>query len=192
MAAASGTSSRGSEHRHLYVLIAGLAGGLLLGPHVLGRLNAGLYERLFVVGGQGATELAALRAVDLERQLRMSGAGTSEAGVAEFIVQADARRRARAAAIVTVHLDWLRARWHALVFAVLCVSILETRFRGGAEGVRTGRRGLATARHALLAVWLGLALAQPRLLGGVPVLFIALLVLVASLAALIPLGRRRA
>jgi hypothetical protein len=112
------------------------------------------------------------------------------AGTDELMVDGKILKAERA------HLDWLAARLTAIILATAVMMVLETlidprpRVIDGAAFWPRLRNGLATARYALMAVWVALALARPLVLLRVPGVFFLLLVLVAVAVAAVPLRRR--
>lgn len=174
--------------RDVHVLTVGLLAGLLLGPGVLGWLHPPTYDRLFMGVGpelhQQLREAATAYAVNRDR-LRDTGV-TSEAlddlerrhlsevePIAAQIAQRYEDRMLR-----------LRSVMSSLVIAVLAVMVIE------AVVAPRHQSGLATARYALLAVWVALALAQPRLLADLAVGFTLGLIGMALLAGWVPLQKR--
>ncbi|MEM1212518.1 MAG: hypothetical protein AAGI68_09495, partial [Planctomycetota bacterium] len=139
------------DHRHLWVLAAGLVLGVLAGPMVLGKVNAGWYERVFVSGGEGAGaatllavasgELAAFEAETADKIERVNDVfGDPEDSSAKAEIEGLQLRRSgeraalaervqeaqvRLMAAQGVHLDRVRGVLLALVLAGVGVMILE-------------------------------------------------------------------
>lgn len=166
----------GANHCELYVIIVGLIGGLLLGPHVLGRASARTYTRVFVAGGEGLAELDKLDHLTMDYEQLFKD--TTPAAWQERRDQIRAER----ALIVDRHLERLRALLSALVLAVVAVMVME------ALPQTLGR--LTAARYALLAMWITITLAQPMLLRDTSALFVLMLITMALFASHIRLGRR--
>ena len=169
-------SRPGADHRELYLIIVGLICGLLLGPQVLGRVSYCTYVRLFVAGSEGLAQLDELDrlATDYEQILN----DATPAAWQEKRDQINADRESVAAR----HLERLRALLSALVLAVVAVMLMEALPWAFAR--------LAAARYALLAVWIAITMAQPRLLRGTSALFVLLLIAMVLFASHVRLGRR--
>ena len=192
----------GPDHRDLYLIIAGVILGILLGPAVLGRLAPERYAALFE-GPPLQSQLAALND-RLERDKAMREAlitgGADHATLEAFDqkhgsgVGSLREALASSAAARGRHAEWLTSRMVALVLAVLALMVVETLLEPGATNPRGAsvRRRMAGARYALIALWLAMVLAQPALLRSLPVVFTVALVAVALAAALVPLRRRAA
>lgn len=163
------------NHRDLYLLIAGVVVGILVGPAILGRVASDTYQRLFV--GQ-APDLQAQ--VELIERLRATG--VTETAVNE---QLDKLRRNTADA-QREHLARLQGLTTAVVLVLAALMMVEPLVQP--EAVQA-RAGLATARYALIAVWLALILARPALLRHISLSFVVLLLIIALLAALLPLRK---
>lgn len=174
----------GPNHRDLYLIIAGIVVGLLLGPGVLGKLAPTAYDRLFVGAAAIEKEQREIEA-QLTRQIEgIVAAGASEAAVQEKLKEADRRQ-----AVLRQELENARQQrvgWSAgTVLAILIVMIIETLIDPRNLSLRAR---LATARYGLIALWLALLLAQPSMGRSLPLLFAGLLAAIALLAALLPLG----
>lgn len=186
-------------HAHLYLVAAGIVAGLLLSPAVLGRALPETHADWF--GGTTTQELeAALLAHDAETAAgieRIKDTGVTKDYVEEYL----AERRAKKAEILRQPTDSAVLRVApmstAIVLALAAVMLLEALVApqpgGGNRTVVSAAVGrLVTVRFALLAAWIALTLAQPATLYSFPVLFGGLLILVALVAGLIPLGPGRA
>ena len=185
----NGSSSLSPSPRDVYVLTVGLLAGLVLGPGVLGWVHAGSYDRLFVGVGSALheqlRESATTYAVSRDR---LAATGVTGEALDELEQQHLAEVQPIAAEIAgryEARLALLRSIMSATVIAVLAVMVIE------AVVTPSRQAGLATARYALLAVWVAVALAQPRLVADLPVVLTAGLIVVALAAGLMPLGRGR-
>lgn len=190
-----------ASHRDLYLLVAGVVLGILIGPAVLGRAAPQWYDRVFVGGGEVAAELEAAEAALSEELRRLEASGVSGVALREHENQAmqqmlplHVREAAQRAQREGELMGWMTA----LIVATLIVMVLESLISprpmtgGSPRAVVTPAVGrLITVRYALLAVWIILALARPALLQNLPVIFTVLLVAVAMAAAFIPLGPGR-
>lgn len=181
------------------MLVAGVVIGMLLSPAVLGRVAPGVYDGLFGSGGSEASRLVAAEDVRIAAELeglRLTDATDvalreHEARQIEATLPIRMRAAEEQAAGERTRLGWMMA----LILGAAVVMALESLVSPSAtEGERVvvpptlGR--LITARYALIAAWLALAIAQPALLRSLPLVFTALLVGFALLVALVPLGRR--
>lgn len=192
-----------ATHRDLYLLVAGAVLGLVMGPAVLGQMAPAVYDRLFVGGGELAHELAEQEA-SLREELERIGAS----GVTQIAVQEHEQQRMREMLPLRMELATQQAEregaiagWMlALVVATVLVMVIESLVSPQPSTTAGGTRRavvplavsrLITARYALLAVWLALALARPMMLANLPGVFTVLLVVVAVAAAFVPLGPRK-
>lgn len=185
------------DHRDLYLLVAGVLLGVLLSPAVLGQLSPRTYDAWFVGGGEEAAMVAAEeRAIgaDLDRLRAI--------GVTPVAIQEELSRRLNTLAPLKMTVEQAQAERAAalqgwMTGAVLCVLIVMAIEAVTAPNVEEGQPAsvspttgrLKSVRYALLAVWVALAVARPAALADLPWLFIALLLLVALAAGLVPLGR---
>lgn len=189
-----------ADHRDLYLLVAGLVLGVLLGPAVLGQAAPGVYERMFVGMGEATADLREAEAAHASALRDLQETGVSDAALAERAVGFEQQRmllQARAEQEQVTHLGRLTGRMLALVFAVVGVMVIEALVSpqpngGGRQVVPTAVSRLVTIRYALAALWLMVVVAQPAMLGQLPVVFAALVVLVALGAAFVPLGKGKA
>ena len=169
------------NHRDLYLLVIGMAVGLLLSEWSLGRISIDIYEQLFI-GGQEArlnkeVEKAALKnkleekEVDLrQRKERIEDLKTDTA-MDDFIAQANAER-IEVAEMFRNKIDHYRleqdkqASEHAaryqrlltgLIMVIVVMMILETLLEPEADGFAGILQGrLGTVRYAVMAGWLAL------------------------------------
>lgn len=183
----------GPDHRDLYLIVVGVLLGVLLGPGVLGRFAPAVYDRIFV-GRESVRlitdEMQRLQAETLTTAERIQASGASE----EALVEALAPGREKAAAlqerliaVVEAERASRRGRVTAIILTLVAIMVIETLVQPTGATLR-GR--LATARYALIALWLAFLLAQPHLLREIPIAFLIGLIAVALVAALTPLARR--
>lgn len=187
----------------VYLLVAGIVLGVLLGPAVLGRLAPGVYRDVFVGGAKYVQQLEAQQA-QTDEQLQT----LEQTGVTDTAIQEQLALREQQAVVLKAELQQAQQQrltdltgWAgALMLAVIAVMLLEA-FLG--PDLRPGRSltqgtvrvtpvlgRLITARYALAALWIALVLARPALIKQLPILFTALLIVVALGAAMIPLGKK--
>lgn len=179
------SASRGTpNHLDLYLIIIGVAAGISLGPYVLGRVSSRTYDRIFVVGTTGLQQLSQLDDHALDRRSHFPE-GITEIAIQEYLDKEHAGRQERRLDMRATHFDRLRSILTTLVLAIMAIMILETLVTPGAVPSR-----LTAARYALIAVWLAIVLAQPRLLQVASVTFVSLLVVVVALATFLPLRKR--
>jgi hypothetical protein len=181
----------GPDHRDLYLIIIGIVLGVLLGPAVLGRVSPQMYGKMFRGG------MPEQRAVEqYEQDLETTRARIIESDATEGVALEEFNARPRedqirlVAELQKARQDFrqvLVGRNVAIVLAVLALMLVETLLDPSQLGLRSR---LATARYALLAVWLALMLAAPTQFATVPVTFLVGLVVMALVAALLPMGRR--
>lgn len=183
----------GPDHRDLYLIVVGIVLGVLLGPAVMGRVSPATYNKLF---RGGVSEQLAIQKYDSEQEKlreRLSNSGATE-GVA--LEEFNARPRDERIVLLAnlqkaqqAHRSGMMGRNVAIILALLALMLVETLVDPSQLAIR-GR--LATARYALLAIWLALMLAAPSQFLAVPRTFLAGLVIMALVAALVPMGRRKA
>ncbi len=171
MSQVSDALNRGPHHLDLYLLLGGLIAGLLLGPMVLGRVSPATYRTWFAAGAAEHDQVLH------QRLQRLIQTGVSDVAASEMFEREQQQQ-------VEQHLNWLRSRWLAMVLTVLVVMVVETVLPPGPACNR-----LSMARYVLMAVWLAVAVAQPRLIADVPLLFVCVLAVVAILAAAAPLRK---
>ncbi len=182
----------------IYLLVAGVVLGVLLGPAVFGRVLPDVYEKLFVGGVEQARQIEAAQAEQADQLQRLEDTGVTEVAVQEqalVLGQQMAVLRAQLEQARRDRLDVLVGWSFALMLSVVALMMIEALIspQPQAEAVTAvspmlGR--LVGARYALTALWIALGLAQPALLSKVPVLLTGLLVVVCLLASWVPLGKR--
>lgn len=172
--------------------------GVVLSAPILGNLAPAVHDRLFVGGGEIARQLEqrmeeheqniqALRETGVTEPALDEHRQRFEQEIAPLQLELEQQRRARAGE--------LGGLAHALIVAVFLVMVGEALVGprpsgGGRVAVPPALSRLITVRYALIAGWLALAIAQPGVLRGVPVVFLLLLLVVAGVIAFMPLGRR--
>lgn len=182
----------------LYLIVAGILLGVLLGPAVLGRLAPSVYQRAFVGGAEQAARLAEEQAKTQQQLEALEATGVTEAAIPEQLLARDqqlAVLKAELEQARRLRLAELVGGLSALTLAVIAVMLIESLISPDPAPdkptpVPPALGRLITARYALAALWIALALAQPALLKQLPILFVALLVVVALAAALVPLGQK--
>ena len=185
------------DQRDIYLLAVGLIVGVLLGPLLLGQVAPRLYEAWFVGGAEIRAEIEQRQHEHDEAMQLLQATGVTDVAVSEAQAQFDrelAPRRAQLQQAVDDHRRWLAGRLNALVIAVLALMVLEAvvspRPQGGGKAIiNPALARLITGRYALLALWLAVVVAQPRVLLEVAWVFVLLLLAVALAAAFVPLGR---
>ncbi len=186
----------GADYRDLYLIVAGIVLGILLGPGVLGRIRPGLYGRLFVGPSTDLVVAKFSRHLAETNQARQNliASGATTAPALEEFDQRQQREVAgfqkqfdEIAAAQQAHAARLGGWALALVLATMAVMVIESVVD---EQAARARGRLATARYALMALWVALLIAQPALLKIVPPVLLIGLIVVAVAAALVPLGKR--
>lgn len=151
----------GPDHRHLYLLILGIALGVVLGPAVLGRLSPAWYDTLFIGAAEITQELTnqQQRQDQLIEQMQATG---DEAALATLTAELSGRASQRRAELQQQLRD--RAdrplRWLlGLALAIAVVMVVEALLEPG----HVLGRVLMTARYLLLSAMLALLLARSSL-----------------------------
>jgi len=180
------------DYRSVFLLCIGIVMGLAVGPGGLGGLAPSFYQRYFVGAAQAQAELETYDELIRERRARLVSTGVTEVALERFDHEEQNNpRRALLDARVQIarrdHADRF-VGWTTTIVIIIAVMMAGEAL---AKGVGIQRK-LATARYALLAVWLAIVLTVPSLLHGVQVVFGGLLIAVALLAAWVPLRARRA
>ena len=173
------------------MLIAGIVLGVVLGPAVLGRISPPAYTALF--GGRAHAQNIATREEQMRRQLKsLVETGATVEAQTNHQEALNLLRKAlkqkqdhRAAGLAT-----------ALVLALIATMVIEClvspQLRAAGSAVVSPAIGrLSTIRYALVALWITVVLARPTMLQQVPLLFAALVILVALSVGLVPLGPRK-
>jgi len=182
----------------LYLIVAGILLGVLLGPAILGRVAPQTYQDVFVGGA------AVMRQIDDEqagldgRLEALEATGVTEAALHEQLMRHEQETvvlQAKLQQAQRGRLDELTGWAQALMLAVIAVMVIESLLgpdikAGGAARVHPALGRLITARYALSALWVALLLARPELLKQLPIVFVVLLIAVALATALVPLGKK--
>lgn len=177
----------GSDRSNAVLLLAGLTLGLVLGPWVLGRYANGAYQRWFMAGRDNQKALEVFDQDTRDRRGRLADSGVTPQAMAAFDLSRTPQRDAmemRVQLAQETRANQLFAQMAAVVGAVAAIMLAESLVKD--QGVR---RRLATARYALLAVWLAVTLAS-SMWRRMHIVFALMLVIVAVSAALVPIGRR--
>ncbi len=184
----------------LYLLVAGLLLGVLLGPAVLGRAAPSLYQQVFVGGGEILQQIEAEQEKTRQQIEALEGTDVTEVAITEQLAGREQQivlLKAQYEQACRERLGELTGWINALMLAVIAIMLIESLMspdvsEGKTLKVPAALGRLNTARYALAALWITIAMAQPALLKQLPILFLALLVIVALAAALVPLGKKRA
>jgi len=178
----------------LYILIAGLLLGLLLGPAVLGRATPQLYDRVFERGAFDR-ELADHDAETARLESNLLAGGVSSTGVEETL-----EGRATARQQILAQARWREAErviglTSGLVLALLAVMVIEAVVARDPADPEASEppawaARLPTVRYGLIALWLMLVLAQPLMLGTAAVQTAAAALVIGLLVGLVPLAKR--
>ena len=183
----------------VYLLIAGILLGVLLGPAVFGRLAPNAYRDAFVGGADLVKQLEAEQ-TKTDQQLRnLEQTGVTDTAIKEQLAQREQKAVVLQAQLQQAQQQRLNALtgWAgAIMLAMLAVMLLESLLApntpaAGTVQIHPALGRLITARYALAALWIALVLAQPALIKQLPILFTALLVVVAIGAALMPLSKKQ-
>jgi len=184
------------DHRDLYLLIAGVLAGLLLGPAVLGRALPEAYDQLFVDVASWKKAQKEQLQQEIDRRIKALEA-TGATGVAKEQVQAELQAALRKVdadhhAEINDRLDQRLAWILGLGAAMATLMVAETLIDPHATGAPARLRSrLVSARYALLATAAAIILAQPALLRRLPGLFIALALAITLIAIAIPIGKMK-
>lgn len=150
-----------------------------MGPWVFGRMCPDTYERWYVGGVQERRAIEASdKQVATQRQ-KLKDTGVTTAAFEEFDRVHSLQHNLLAAQLKLArmtHLERLAGRAAALVLALAAVIFVEAYSAG-----RAARSETAGIRHVLWAVWFALVLAQPSVLGELPVITVSVLVLIVVL-----------
>jgi len=177
----------------LGLLLVGIIAGVVLGPVVLGNVAPGYYIAWFQ---GGADEVVALREFDEQRAALRADYPTDTA-LDVFDAQTRRDRRPLEAAVALAQSRYQQrylGRMHGLLVAVVGLMLLEVllvqRADNMVDAVRNARR-IATARYAVMAVWLAMLLAVPSRVRDLPTLFTLMVLIAAAAVAFAPLGNAR-
>jgi hypothetical protein len=182
----------------LYLLIAGIVLGVLLGPALLGRVAPSVYQDVFVGGGEFTQQIAEEQAKTDKQLEALTDIGVTEAAIPEqalaggqHLILLQARRDQAQRDRLSELTGWTSALMLAVIAVMMIESLVSPDVSAGkAMRVPPALGRLVTARYALAALWITVVLAQPALLKQLPILFVGSLVVVALAAALVPLGKK--
>ena len=175
------TPEHAPDHRELYLLIAGVIAGVLLGPAVFGRLWQQGYDAAFPSVEQAQLRLLQSDADHARLRQLLTQSSATDTAIAELEQRYLAPRAERQAALQ--HALRSRGRMTTLILAIAIVLIVEAVIAGARP---EPRRRLARARFALMAVWIALLLARPEMLSSVSLPFLVILAVLVFVAAWAP------
>ncbi len=168
-ASAPASSSRVIDSRpdpwHLYLLVAGVLAGVLLGPGVLGRVVPGVYDRWFVGGNDAALVVRSLQQKQAELAVQMRATGDDAAGA--MLEQEMAGRVAMAQATLQQAMRAHSDRALGFVLALVAAAVVLMATEAVLASDSSWRSVLITARFLIIAGGAALLLAQPQLLRAV-------------------------
>jgi len=165
--ASSGDASSPSA-MHIYILVAGLLIGVLLGPGVLGRIAPDLYGQWFLGGADVRAEFVEARQAYLdsidEFEAVQEEVGASVEALREKVTRVTTEfrnqtvpvYRAREQAAIAAHEQRIFTMLSILVGLVAVIMVLEAVAGAG------GRSMLVLARYGLIALWIAVVLAAPH------------------------------
>lgn len=187
-----GTSTTG-----VYLLVAAVVLGVLLGPGVLGNALPGAYRSLFGGGSQEYGQIRAYQQETSQLMERLTLTDVTPDAIAEFQAgRAETMRPLQMAYLAAreKHIARISGLMQSLVLVVVGLSLLESlmgknagRAAGGGSSGGSPLRGLAAARFGCLATWVVLAAAQPAVLRDVSIITTALVLVVAIVVGLVPM-----
>jgi len=188
----------------IYIIAIGVLVGILLGPGVLGRLAPSVYATIFIGDQAVAEKIEQARETHRQQVIedleRLELTEVSPEAVEEYQARADAELQAELAqlgaeamAARQVRADRLDGLRRALILTLVLVMLLESVHATSARRRATPRdgerlTGIVAARYVLIAGWLTLFLAQPRMLSTTPWGLWVILAGISLLAALVPLS----
>jgi len=186
-----GMTARVPHPAHIYLLVIGLAVGMILSPWVMGNVSPEIYQRYIAGVGPQVQQLHAMERDHADRLQRLMNTGVTPDAVDELQTRLNREFQAQSQVLVETaqqQIVWLRQRGMAIWLAVLVLMAVEALL---SDTSRSIVRRLTTGRYALIAVWLAMVLAQPAMLAGVPVLFALLLIAAVVACAVVPLPRKQ-
>lgn len=187
-----------ADYRDLYLIVIGLALGVMLGPGVLGRVAPAWYDRLFVGDASLQTAQEAVETFNKKSEetaslrSRLRDSGVTPDAIREFENRnqpvLDALRQGvdRAFKDREQRQERLRGAVTGLVLAVAGLMVLEV-----LAGETERARRIAWGRYAVMGLWVMVVAAQPLLLRSVSVGLAAGVVVMVMLVASVPMGRRQ-
>ncbi len=169
----------------LYVIIAGIFLGILLGPAVLGRLAPEVYDKVIANRVQPKTSLADFEQQTFELQAKLESTQATPAAMGEFLtgrgIQRERIKNEDQLELIRAQLRGL-SRSVALIMAILVVMVLETII----DPIwQLARARLQAARYLLMGFWVALTLAQPVFLVGFPLAFFFAMILLITVSVLL-------
>ena len=198
------------DHRDLYLLVVGLALGLLLSQYGLGWFAPDTYEKWFMDGQEARIRYEAAiqdldqkvkdKKIELAKEAKRLGEISDTAVKAQEgrekseltkiyhaaepnLVNLREERRFAQQEQAKRHRAWLNGLILVLVISMIGHALIEP----GAEGMaHVLRSRLTTMRYALMAGWIALFMAKPDPLESVPVAFVLMLGVVIFAAAMAP------
>ena len=184
---------------HAYLIVAGILLGVLAGPGVMKRLAPDWHRAFF--HSVDLTQLENDHRDELDRFYdQITGTGVSKEYVDEQVAQIDMVYQAKLNAGRQAERHRVATLVLSLTFAIFLVMILEAVLspdpRAGCKDNATPTEAspvvgrLITIRYALAGLAVALLLASPGMLMSLPFGFLALLLAIALILGLIPLGRK--
>lgn len=186
-----------ADYRDLYLIVIGLALGVLLGPGVLGRVSPEWYDRFFVGDASLQTAQQAVEEFNKKSEetaalrSRLRETGVTVDALTEFEKRNQPMLEALRQGVDGAFKDRerrqerLRGAATGLVLAIAGLMVLEV-LAGESERARR----IAWGRYAVMGLWVTVITAQPALLRSVSVGLAAGVVVMVLLVASMPMGRR--
>lgn len=175
---------------HIYLLVAGILLGVLLGPGVLGRIAPRTYERVFIGGDQARQALALAEAEFNAAARRLTEVGVTPTALAELEQQTRPRLAVMQAQVEQAqaeHGQRLAGLLTSLIVALGAMMVLEALPGPGSAA----RPAMLIGRYALLGVWTAGALARPTLWRSISPTVVVIAVLAVLALTLLPPGKSR-
>ncbi len=176
--------------------MAGLLLGVLMGPAVLGRLAPDLYNAMFSTGEDPKAMLDTFDQQTDQEMANLQDTPDAELAVTQLVKKRQEMRRQLLAGIEAMHdQQAMRLIW-ALLATMALVLVLEAMLspqidESGRSVIRPSYGRLVSVRYALLALIVAVTLCRPGLLGQIPLPACVLILAVALIMGLIPLGPKR-
>ena len=182
----SGSAQAMPNQRDLWLIIAGVFVGVLLGPHILGRGAPGLYDLLFLTGDIGLSDVEQSSSPELPPEIFLHDEDVSDGEIRQAVVNALTRQQDNRQEKIDGHLARLQGCLSALIVTVVVIMMAEALI-----SCFQVLNLLRIVRYALLAVWIAITLGQPRLLSHFSIAFVLSLMLICLVAGCLPLPRRQ-